>query len=466
MNGISIFLLIYDWYSLDTKNIDIDEGKYVSPDLFDVLVGKMRKGDLTSLREKIGIEDIIRERESVLNQDFDKTGANYIYKSYIVETGSMILGDAVFFNNRIEYYSEGYLSESSPVSSLNNREYLDNGSEKSGLRVIDRDNKKRDAFLKVIYREVEDRYRIKKGMPEVGQGWISESFLFKQIEAAFPDIEVQQHASPVFLGRQHYDVYLPKYKIALEYQGEQHFNSVEYFGGEEALAENKKRDDRKRKLSEENGVYLIEVLPGYEIEDLIRKIISCIDKSADEGLVKAALEQSAKIKRDISTEGKIKERKGVSKKLEKVDLKAEQKEALNSILDDIINKLVSEREMSPNADKDWALNVSKEDFERGYQIYLEAEQLKGIDPEEALKMCMELIKGTIYKAPVVFGCAAQILRKQKRFEEELDLLLQMKKDYGYTNYDSRIRNMIKPQYIGGILREHPELTQTTDIQRK
>lgn len=32
----------------------------------------------------------------------------------------------------------------------------------------------------------------------------------------------------IFLGRQSLDFYFPKYKIGIEYQGKQHFASVEY----------------------------------------------------------------------------------------------------------------------------------------------------------------------------------------------------------------------------------------------
>ena len=54
-----------------------------------------------------------------------------------------------------------------------------------------------------------------------------------------------------------YDIFISGLNIAIEYQGKQHFEPVDYFGGEEAFQKVKKRDAEKKKLSEENNVQLI-----------------------------------------------------------------------------------------------------------------------------------------------------------------------------------------------------------------
>ena len=53
------------------------------------------------------------------------------------------------------------------------------------------------------------------------------------------------------------DFYLPEFNIAIECQGIQHFNEVKFFGGTEALNENKKRDEIKLKLCNEHGIKLL-----------------------------------------------------------------------------------------------------------------------------------------------------------------------------------------------------------------
>lgn len=41
--------------------------------------------------------------------------------------------------------------------------------------------------------------------------------------------------------------FLEKYKIAIEYQGQQHYEAVSLFGGDEGLKYNQERDRRKKK---------------------------------------------------------------------------------------------------------------------------------------------------------------------------------------------------------------------------
>lgn len=53
-------------------------------------------------------------------------------------------------------------------------------------------------------------------------------------------------------------MYIPSLSLGVEYQGKQHFEAVEFFGGKEGLENTKLRDARKRKLCEENGVRVME----------------------------------------------------------------------------------------------------------------------------------------------------------------------------------------------------------------
>lgn len=95
------------------------------------------------------------------------------------------------------------------------------------------------------------------GIPEIGQGWVSETILYKEIKEHFEETSVIQHGKPSWLGRQHYDVWLPIWKIAVEYHGEQHYMPIEYFGGQESYENTVKRDKKKEDISRENGITLI-----------------------------------------------------------------------------------------------------------------------------------------------------------------------------------------------------------------
>ena len=103
-------------------------------------------------------------------------------------------------------------------------------------------------------REAENRVRDILGVPRIGEGWISETELHRAICLLLPAHEVLREASPSWLGRQRLDIYVPDLRLAIEYQGKQHFSAVEHFGGEEGLAETLRRDRRKRSLCTANGV--------------------------------------------------------------------------------------------------------------------------------------------------------------------------------------------------------------------
>ncbi len=56
-----------------------------------------------------------------------------------------------------------------------------------------------------------------------------------------------------------YDFYLPKERIAIEFQGEQHFRAVSYFGGKEKFVIQQKHDEKKRDYAKNNNIRLIEI---------------------------------------------------------------------------------------------------------------------------------------------------------------------------------------------------------------
>jgi hypothetical protein len=127
-------------------------------------------------------------------------------------------------------------------------------------------------YVADLIRQAENALRVDKGLPRIGEGWISETHLFYQLKDAFSDEQVVQHARPSWLGRQHLDVYFPELSVAVEFQGEQHDRPIEYFGGQKEFEENQKRDKRKRMACKRNGIVLIEVRDGYDIDQLVREI--------------------------------------------------------------------------------------------------------------------------------------------------------------------------------------------------
>lgn len=60
-----------------------------------------------------------------------------------------------------------------------------------------------------------------------------------------------------WLGKQHLDFYLPKYNLAIECQGIQHFEPIEFFGGEEKFKYRSELDEKKKELCKQNNINLI-----------------------------------------------------------------------------------------------------------------------------------------------------------------------------------------------------------------
>jgi len=127
-------------------------------------------------------------------------------------------------------------------------------------------------YFKKEIREAENIFRLKRDMPKVGEGWISETELYYEIKRFFSNNTVIQHARPSWLGRQHFDVYFPKENIAIEYQGIQHSEPVEYFGGTEAYKVNLENDKRKKEKARLNKCVLIEVFPNYDFKEVKLRI--------------------------------------------------------------------------------------------------------------------------------------------------------------------------------------------------
>lgn len=68
---------------------------------------------------------------------------------------------------------------------------------------------------------------------------------------------VRQYRNKAILGRLTLDFYIPKYKIAIEHQGSQHFRPLKYFGGAEKFNAMFKNDREKENICKQNNIALI-----------------------------------------------------------------------------------------------------------------------------------------------------------------------------------------------------------------
>ena len=109
--------------------------------------------------------------------------------------------------------------------------------------------------------------------------WKSEQQVFMLARELYSDAIYQYHSD--WLGMQSLDVFIPSLHLGIEYQGLQHYEPVEYFGGQEKFEEGQRRDERKRRLCRDNGIKLLEWKYDVEIseENMKEKLSEILSKN-------------------------------------------------------------------------------------------------------------------------------------------------------------------------------------------
>ena len=103
--------------------------------------------------------------------------------------------------------------------------------------------------------------------------------LFEKLKADFINEEILWEFSPEWLGRQRFDIYFPKYNIAVEYNGQQHYAPIEKFGGGVKFLSILEHDELKRNKCKDNDCKLFEIKFNYTIDtykNLIKDIAEII----------------------------------------------------------------------------------------------------------------------------------------------------------------------------------------------
>lgn len=109
---------------------------------------------------------------------------------------------------------------------------------------------------------------------------VSELKMLDIIKALLPGKVIEYRKKPSWLNRLELDVFIPDMDLAFEYQGKQHLEPVEFFGGQETFISQVKRDELKKSICIERGITLIYV---YYNEQLTPQLIK--DKLTLAGLM-------------------------------------------------------------------------------------------------------------------------------------------------------------------------------------
>lgn len=94
----------------------------------------------------------------------------------------------------------------------------------------------------------------------------SQLILYNKLKS---DLEIDLHFDYKlsWLGRQSLDIYNEQYNFAIEYNGPQHYNPINYFGGESTFKKVKDLDKKKAKLCKLNNCKLWIVKYDYSVQD-------------------------------------------------------------------------------------------------------------------------------------------------------------------------------------------------------
>lgn len=150
----------------------------------------------------------------------------YDYFTYLQKTINMFIS-----NLRKEYGYYSFVANSVLVS-IN--------------KLIDRNRRKK---LNKLYTAMAKENR-------VNTKWGTEYKLFVLVSKFVDDAFYQYRTE--WLGQQSFDIFIPSQNIAIEYQGQQHYEALDVFGGQAAFEDNQIRDARKRKLSAEHCVKVLD----------------------------------------------------------------------------------------------------------------------------------------------------------------------------------------------------------------
>jgi hypothetical protein len=121
---------------------------------------------------------------------------------------------------------------------------------------------------------VENVTRTEFGVRAIGDRWLSETQLYQIVCQLFPGEQVLRRHRPEWMEGLELDIYLPGRRLALEYQGQQHFHPIKAWGGEDALKQLQERDARKVQICRQADVHLIAVdFTEPLTEEHIRKIL-------------------------------------------------------------------------------------------------------------------------------------------------------------------------------------------------
>lgn len=117
---------------------------------------------------------------------------------------------------------------------------------------------------------------------EIGStAWVSENQLYQLLKRQLKGLQVQQHAQPTWISPQHLDVFMPEVSIVVEYMGRQHYEPIDFFGGNVGFKEVQARDKRKQETCARHGIDLHFVKYDEDIGKRARELAAIVKRKKE-----------------------------------------------------------------------------------------------------------------------------------------------------------------------------------------
>ena len=158
----------------------------------------------------------------------------YINKEFF-EVGITPIINEIFMYNVDKEFTDLIKIQSSDLKFIYGKPYEEQKEYYEKKKLLNKQNRK-------INKLVENKVRKKFGFKNVGEAWTNETLVYRYIIELFPKDEIIFHFRPEWLEGLEIDVFNNSKKFGIEYQGQQHFTAIEFWGGEESLTRTQARD--------------------------------------------------------------------------------------------------------------------------------------------------------------------------------------------------------------------------------
>ena len=227
----------------------------------------------TNKQSPVTTETFIEKAKSIHNDKYDYSKVNYLSNRHPVEIICPTHGS--FFQRPSDH-----VTKKSGCPKCGHHVY----TQDSFIEKCNKIHHHKYDYSKTIYRSIRDKIIIT--CPEHGDfeqvtkthlegaGCLrcrlkQQTKLFNRICEMFPDENILFEVNKDivhWIGQQRLDIYFPVYNIAIEYDGLQHSQPIEIFGGEERFCQQQILDQNKNNLCAENHCHLFRVSYNYTEE--------------------------------------------------------------------------------------------------------------------------------------------------------------------------------------------------------